>query len=261
MVSVGVRGMYATALSKLLVDTGFKLVEASEKIRERLGLEFEVHPCDVTVKDADSLDELLVVGFPHEAKSVYSTLLEKLAYVFNWSSQIELHAVYLGKVIDRKGCICAVDIGDAKGTLSPCKEGAGDVTIVGVKRPAVKPNETLYLTRNFRLVGRYVVLIHGDPKLTFSEHIVDHEVRARLSSAATSKLLGTGLGVHFRSSSKYATTEAIFSEIDRLLAEYSEIVSRINKAAAPMKLREGEFIGILGLNSLAKKSSMILGEG
>ncbi|MEM2412048.1 MAG: RNA-binding protein, partial [Desulfurococcaceae archaeon] len=75
MVSVRVRGIYATAISKILLESGFKLVEASEKVRERLGIDLDAAPCDVTVKDCENVDELLVVGFPGEAGLVYKVLL------------------------------------------------------------------------------------------------------------------------------------------------------------------------------------------
>lgn len=252
MVFVRVRGMYATAISKILLDAGFKLVEASEKIRERLGVGFNVSPCDVTVKDTNSPDELLVVGFPREAKLVYETLLKKLTYVFKWESSLDLHGVYLGRVTDKQGDVCTVDVGIAKGYLSPCKEGIGSEVLVGVKKPPVKPGERPQLTKNFRLIGKYLAIVHGDPKITFSDHIVDHGIRAKLTAIATSKLIGTGLGVHFRSSSKYASSDAITSEIENLLAEYAKIVSSAGNLVAPTKLYDGEFIGLLGLTSLAK---------
>jgi Ribonuclease G/E len=252
MVSVRVRGIYATALSKLLLDEGFKLVEASEKVRSRLGVELDTTPCDVTVKDTENPDEILVIGFPEEAKRVLEVLVKKLRYVYKWESKVELHSVYVGIVVERHGDFCLVDIGPLKGQLYPCREEAGSRVVVGVKKPPVKPGETLVLTRNFRLVGKYVALIHGEQKISFSEHIIDSEVKARLSSIAASKLMGSGLGVHFRSSSKYAGREEISSEIDRLLEEYKSVLKMSSEVKAPEKIRHGEHLAIIGLTSLAK---------
>ncbi len=173
MVSVRVRGIYATALSKLLLDEGFKLAEASEKVRSRLDVEFDTTPCDVTVKDTENPDEILVIGFPGEAKRVLEVLVKKLRYVYKWESKVELHSVYVGIVVERHGDFCLVDIGPLKGQLYPCREEAGSRVVVGVKKPPVRSGETLVLTRNFRLVGKYVALIHGEQKISFSEHITD----------------------------------------------------------------------------------------
>ena len=49
-VRVRVRGITATAVSKLLLDKGFRIVQASRIIQERLGAEFDPSPADVTVK-------------------------------------------------------------------------------------------------------------------------------------------------------------------------------------------------------------------
>lgn len=253
MVSVRVRGIYATAFSKILLDNGFKLVEASEKVRERLGVEFDTAPCDVTVKDTENLDEVLVIGFPREAESVYNVLLDALKYVFSWKSPVELHAVYVGIVSGKQGELCTVNLGEIIGSLYPCREGVGSKVVVGVKKPPIKPGERLQLTRNFRVIGKYVALIHGEPRVSFSEHIRDPGIRARLSAIAASKLMGTGLGVHFRSSSKYCGSETVASEINDLLAEYKDLLERAESTDKPAKLRNGEFIALLGLTSLAKQ--------
>ena len=253
MVNVRVRGIYATAISKILLDSGFKLVEASEKIRERLGVEFSTGPCDVTVKNTENPDELLVIGFPREAESVYNVLVNKLNYVYAWKSPLELHAVYLGVISARHGDLCVVDLGGFQGTLLPCREEKGTRVVVGVKAPPLKPGERLQLTKNFRIVGKYVMLVHGDPRISFSEHVRDSSIKASLSAVAASKLMGSGLGVHFRSSSKYAAKETIAQEIENLLAEYRALMKLAGEVESPAKLRSGEFIGLLGLTSLAKR--------
>ncbi|HIE55679.1 MAG TPA: hypothetical protein EYP90_10940, partial [Chromatiaceae bacterium] len=64
---VRVRGIYATALSKLLLDReDFQLVDVSPVLQKRLGIPANSEfPADVTVKTVeDCQDRLLVVGFP-----------------------------------------------------------------------------------------------------------------------------------------------------------------------------------------------------
>ena len=251
-IRVRVRGIYATALSKILLDRGFKIVEASEKIAERFSIELETDPADVTVKCTDIEDEVLVVGSPREALEVYNTITEELKYVFTWRSSIELYAVYKGLIVEKTGDYCTVDLGGVRGQLTPCREEPGSSIIVGVRKASLKPGEKVLLTRNFMVRGKVLALIHGDLKITFSEHIRDSKTRSRLSTLALSKLMGTGLGVHFRSSSKYASDEFILEEIDKLLVEYRDLVEKARSLNAPIKLREGEFIGLIGVTSLAK---------
>lgn len=250
--NVRVRGIYSTGLSLILLERGFRIVEASDKIRERLGLDFDTSPCDVTVKDADNPDEILVIGFPEQAEKVYETLVDTLQYVFTWKSRIDLHGVFCGVIVEKRGESCIVDIGVEKGILYPCKEEVNSKVLVGVKSPPIKPGDRLVLTRSFRLIGKYVALIHGDPRISFSEHIYDQELKARLSTIAARKLMGTGLGIHFRSSSKYAIPDVIEGEIDEMLREYRDLMNAKAGVTAPSLIRRGEFIGILGLTSLAK---------
>ena len=251
-INVRVRGIYATGISKILLDKGFKIVEASEKIAERFSIESSTLPADVTVKSTNVEDEILVIGSPREALQVYSILVDVLKYVFTWRSSVELYAVYKGLVIERFGELCKVSLGDFTGVLTPCRETPGSSVIVSVKKAPLKPGEKILLTRNFTIRGKILAIVHGNPKITFSEHIRDSRVRARLSSIALTKLMGSGLGIHFRSSSKYASSEMILDEINRLISEYRNVIERAQSLSSPEKLRDGEFIGLVGVTSLAK---------
>lgn len=250
--NVRVRGIYATALSKILLESGFKIVDASEKIIERFSLEFEAEPADVTIKCGDSEDEILVIGSPREALQIFDILVTTLKHVYVLKSSVELYAVYKGVVVERTGDYCVIDLGGIRGELMPCREEPGASVIVGVKRAPLRPGEKAVLTKNFMVRGRLLALVHGDPRITFSEHIRDSRVKARLSTLALSKLIGSGLGVHFRSSSKYADDSSIIREIDALLDEYRKLVERAKSESAPVKLRDGEFIGLMGVTSPAK---------
>ncbi|MEM4756998.1 MAG: DUF402 domain-containing protein [Desulfurococcaceae archaeon] len=252
-INVRIRGIFATALTKILIDSGMKIVEASDKVQERMHIAYDTSPCDVTVKDGDYQDELLVIGFSEKARNVYNILVENLKYVLKWISPIELHSVYIGIVKEKRGDTCLVDIGERVGSLAPCKENIGEKITVGVRRAPLYPGEELILTKNFRIIGKYVALLHGEPKISFSEHIRDRDTRARLSTIAASKLMNTGLGVHFRSSSKYASKEDIINELNFLFEEYKRIFLKVENANEPAKIYPGEFIGILGLTSLAKQ--------
>ncbi|MEM1639183.1 MAG: DUF402 domain-containing protein [Desulfurococcaceae archaeon] len=253
MVNVRVRGIYATAISKILINEGFKIIEASDKIRERLNVGFNTAPCDVTIKNTENPDEILVIGSPDEARVIFNVLVEKLKYVFKWESKIELNSVYLALIAEKRGDYCIADLGEAKGVLYPCKEDVGGKVIVGVKHSPIKPGDKLILTRNFRVVGKYVHIIHGEQKISFSEHIHGEDAKAKLSAIAISKLMGSGLGVHFRSSAKYADKESLISEIEQLTEEYKRILQLARDASKPVKLRSGEFIAIVSLSSLAKQ--------
>ncbi|MET1160577.1 MAG: DUF402 domain-containing protein, partial [Thermoprotei archaeon] len=252
MIRVRVRGIAATAVSKILIDKGHRIVQASSIIRERFGLENNTAPADVTVKDAGE-DELLVLGFYGKADRIYEDLVDALEYVYSWISPVGLYSIHRGFVREKRNSECIVDIGVLKGVLPNCRNRPGDKVLVSVERAAIKPGETPRLSYRLRIVGEYLSLVYGSSSITFSEHIRDKSKREFLLAVAAPKLAGSGLGIHFRSSSMYATREDIEREIDLLKNKLKEILSNLQSGDAPQQIYEGEFIGIIGLTSTAKE--------
>jgi len=252
LAKVRIRGIYATALTKLLMERGHEIVQPSEKIARRFNVVVDNSPSDVTVKDSDDGDGVIIVGFPRETREVFNELSSSIPYVFKCLSRIELHSVYLARVVESRGDECVVETGDFKAGLSPCKRSVGDKVIVGVRRTPLYPGERVVLSEVFRLTGKLVALVHGSPRITFSEHIRDSELRARLTTLAASRLMGSGLGIHFRSSSRFASQEEILGEIDRLLDEYRRLMTIARDAEPPLKLFDGELVGVISFTSLAK---------
>ncbi len=250
---VRVRGIAATAISRILLDKGYSIVQASRIICERLGLEHDPSPADVTVKDSGE-DELLVLGFYGHADRVFEDLAEELGDVFRWASPVGLYSVHVGKIIDKSNDTCIVEICNGqRGVLPRCGHELGKLITVSVVHPAIKPYEEIRFSREIRVVGEYVSLIHGSPRITVSEHIRDRDKRSHLVALATSKLIGSGLGIHLRSSAKYAGDEEIVEEIDRLKKVLTEIVEKTRNTDEVEMIYPGEFIGLLGLTSTAKQ--------
>lgn len=59
---IKVRGIYSTALTKLALDSGFEVVEPSEKIRERFPIEFANHPHNLMIQDREDLQGVEIKG-------------------------------------------------------------------------------------------------------------------------------------------------------------------------------------------------------
>ena len=251
MPRVRVRGIYSSALTKLLLDNGFQIVQPSEKIIRRLGLSPDYSPCEATVLDGD-LGEIVVMGFPEVAESIYRVVASVVKYYAVEKAIVGPGEVRVGRIVDKHGDECVVDIGDGlTGRLQRCGKNPGEMVLVGALKPAFR-RDKIDLTTSFRIRGLYVDIIHGAPKITFSEHIRDKNTRAKLSAIAAGKLAGSGLGVHFRSSSRYAAREDIEREIEELLRKYREILNEFEKASEPRVLIKGESIYVLRLNSLSR---------
>lgn len=252
MANVRVRGIIATAISKILFDHGHTIVQASKPIQERLGISFDKSPAEVTVKDADN-DEILVIGFPEQARQVYDLLVEVLEDVITWRAKLGLWSIVSGIIVSNDNGICRVKLPlGLEGELYSCRWKPGETVILAVARPPVKPGEKIRLSTSIRVIGKYVAIIHGTPKLTASEHIRDKTRRDYLLALAASKVFGKGVGVHLRSSSMYASDDDIVGEIDELMKKLDEIL-HMEPPEEPSIIYPGEYLGIIGLTSTAKE--------
>jgi len=253
LTKVRVRGIYATALSHLFLKHGYRIVQPSEVIANRLNIGFDNSPPDATVKDAED-DSVLIIGKPSEARSIFDLLSGSLKFVFRKASRIEVNSIYLGRVEKTVPGACVVDVGDFKGVLRDCKGlSVNDKVIVGVSKPSWSEGELVELTREFKMLGDFVSLIHGNPRIVFSEYIRDRVLKNKLSAIALSKLIGSGLGVKFRSSARFADPRDVEAEIDALLEEYKRLMETAKSVGNPCRLRTGEFIGLISVTSIAKK--------
>ncbi len=253
MARVRVRGIAATALTKLLMDDGHVIVQASRVIQERFGIPLNTAPADVTVKDG-GCDELVVIGFPREAESVLESIVSRLGYVFVWKPRLNLHSIVVGRVVDKRGDVCVVELPNGVyGELGGCSKNTGDLVVVSIARPAIKPWEEPRLSTSLRVVGEYVALIYGSQRLSISEHVRDPVKRRELLATATSAVIGKGFGVHLRSSSNYASPEDIVGEVRFLEDKLKEIIEKARSASEPCIVYEGELVSIVGLTSVAKE--------
>ena len=76
IVKARVRGIYATAITKILLDQGIMIVQATPIIRQRLNIPENNAAPDVTVKTTDDDPHtLLIIGFPKQVDTVSSLSL------------------------------------------------------------------------------------------------------------------------------------------------------------------------------------------
>jgi Ribonuclease G/E len=255
VVRVRVRGIYATALTQLILDKGFQVVQASRIIADRFGIPQLDLPADVTLKNSDEdPSEILVVGYTWAAQRVLEALREELPYSFYWVSRLPLHSTVKAVVVGVEGGRCVVEVNGVRAVLQPesqgCPAGGGEV-VAGVKRPGVKPGEEPVLVPGARVIGDYAIVYETQrPRVTISEHVRGGEKRAELMSIAAD-YTARGLGVHWRSSSRYADAETLRNELEALARKLEEV--RKNAGEGPPGVySEGELVALIRLSSVDK---------
>jgi len=115
--SVRIRGIYATALTKLCLDAGWSVVDASDPIDRRFDAEFETGSHGVTIETTSDRQGIGVAGDPAAVEAAAARLGEVGIDTFCWTESAPVGAAFEGRVTDtrRRGAI--VDLGDSEGYL------------------------------------------------------------------------------------------------------------------------------------------------
>ncbi len=246
---VRVRGIYATALTELMLAAGFQVVQASQVIASRLGIPQLELPADVTLKHSDNEpSELVVVGYTWAAEKVVEVLRRELPYSFYWVSRLPLHATVKARVTGSRDGRCMTSVGGVEAELvtDECPE-PGTALVAGVVRPGVKPGETPRLAPGPRVIGDYAILYQGSqPRVTISEHIRSREKRAELMSIAAD-YTSRGYSVHWRSSARSATAETLRSHLEELANQLEEVAKKAEQGSEGI-YSEGETVAVVRLS-------------
>ncbi len=244
-----VRGIYATAITKILVDEGIQIVQASDIIASRLGIPQLPLPADVTIKDGEEdKNLLLVIGYPEHTTRILEILQRHLHYSTYHPSTLELHstiAVQLLGVRDGK-CLGAYRDITVEVELDPDKCKEGETLKAYVTRPGL-PGETPRVRPGIRVLGDYAILTRSteEPRVSISKHIRSLEKRAELTALA-GDYLQKGLSVHWRSSARHADTQELRSHLADLAAKLEELEK--TTPDKPAKLTRGEKIVLVRLS-------------
>ena len=75
---IKIRGIYTTALTKLMLDSGYHIVDPSSKIRELFGIEDAVSDCEILIQDRPGLQGVELTGPPEKVTQCLTFLQERL---------------------------------------------------------------------------------------------------------------------------------------------------------------------------------------
>ncbi len=75
---IKIRSIYSTALTRLLLDAGYQVVEPSQKIRQRFSEDLEGDACDVFIQDRQDFQGVLLSGCPENLCQFLTFLQESL---------------------------------------------------------------------------------------------------------------------------------------------------------------------------------------
>lgn len=249
-----VRGIYSTALSKLLHDNGIELVDVSPVIAERLKIDSKRgEPADVTVKsDENDPSQILILGFPEQVEEISNILESNIPQVIVYKPKIGLYSCFKTKIIGKVGrdCIAQTPIGKAVLVDEPECVPDKEVSVTVVKVP-VKPGERIVVSSRVRVVGKYAIVGRGSG-VSFSNFIRNKERISQLLQAS-SKYVREGYSIRWRSNADEANLTEIMAEIPQLITKLIEVEKLLANADQLEIVYTGEFMRLIELTYESKQ--------
>ena len=241
---VRIRGIYATALTKLLLDNGIKITQPTPPIIERFKINnILTVPPDVTIKDLNEKNGVVIIGEEKVAQKITEIFIKNLNNIIVKRYKPLLYSVYKGIIEDIKDNEIIVNLGDMKGILLdtkiPQNLEVGKEIIVSVRK--TRFNQPPLLSTQIVVSGKYMRFIKGYDKISFSEHIRNLSKRRELLTLGF-MIRPQGWGIRWRSSAKYASSEELLEEAKMLKEKIKELGEKIEKSKAPSLLEKGEAI-------------------
>ncbi|MFQ6073758.1 MAG: ribonuclease E/G, partial [Candidatus Bathyarchaeia archaeon] len=252
MARARVRGIYSTALTKLLLDNDFEIVQPSAKIRERFNLEESWELPDLVVYDRRDRQGVYARG-KAEATDVFCSILRSHlddVIIRRWTFTIG--GIYKGlvKQADSTTNTAFVDIGSAIGRISMAEvaDPKSEQIVVQAKRGFGRRKPLL--TANIAIPGRYAVLI-SQHMVRVSKRLLDFRERSRLLQLGE-KLAPPNWGILWRRTAANQTAEVLEAEVSNLVKKGENMLERAEKVEAPALLLEGSHLVNVEFPALSK---------
>ncbi|MEM3602679.1 MAG: S1 RNA-binding domain-containing protein [Candidatus Bathyarchaeia archaeon] len=156
-----VRGIYTTALTKLLLEKNFQIVQPSPTIKERFYLQEKNETPDIKVEDRHDLQGVIAFGTA-EATAAFRSILHSVledSIIRIWDVSVD--GIYKGKIAYEENNVFFVDIGNGVLGLLPKSElsdESSEEVIVQVKREKIGQKNPA-LSTELKFFGSLAILI------------------------------------------------------------------------------------------------------
>ncbi|MBS7611919.1 DUF402 domain-containing protein [Candidatus Bathyarchaeota archaeon] len=231
------RGIYSTALTKLLLDEGFEISYPSRSILIRFKIiDLNVKP-DVTIIETSDKQGVLVKGLSEKIEKAVKVIVERLRYVIMKKSPVNVGSVYKGLVIGNVNGDALIDLGSFKGLLRGI-EGlkTEDEILVQVAQPSWRISELISLRRYVAIDGFYMRLTQNNT-VTFDDSL-RKSPRFKELLNLSSILHREGWGILWKNTAAKAPLEELIREFEELKRK-AKLLKRNGSIGARLIL-EGE---------------------
>lgn len=254
MAAAQLRGIYTTALTKLLLENGFEIVNPSTTIKERFNLQSTCEIFDLKVKDRYDRQGVRVSGTKESVEAFKSILQSQLDDVIIRQLPYRLDAIYKGLMVQENAAKDAyvVNLGSTTGLLSKNEipKPESNKIIVQTERKIISARTPL-LTTKIKFPGKCAILI-PEPQIKISLQIRDLTKRAKLY-ALGKQLASKNWGIIWRGNAANQPPEILMEEVQKLVNEAETVMEKAKEAEAPALLKDGVYCLDVEFPALSKK--------
>ncbi|MCI2430220.1 ribonuclease E/G [Candidatus Acetothermia bacterium] len=224
MPNIRLRGVYSLALSALLQEHGWKVVQPSEELQAYIMGASPPEPFDLQLYDRDDLQGVIVAGADLYVKELQKLLNEALPDALFYTPSVLLEAIYVGLVRRRRASGYEIDLGGITGFL-PKNEANGSLRSGEARRVQVcdlaDAGEQAILTSELSIAGRFAVLSSREG-VGISREIKDLQERERLTQLGR-RCVSQHWGVIWRTAAQGRDTEELQREIESLKIVFAQL--------------------------------------
>ncbi len=225
--TVRIRGVYATAMTKFLLDRDWEILQMSKTMEERFRVESAMELADIDLRQNKN-NGLMAIGKREDLEELKNLLKENFLDICYRMENVQLYGIYKGKIEKKKGKKTIVDIKDGRGI---CYESIKDGALLQVFDMKKIP----ILRTKLTFPGKNIVLI-PNRAVKLSKKIKEPEERERLYDLGKKHL--QDFGILFRSSA-VGKDEELVEEIKELYNETEKIMNSYELFSTPSVIREG----------------------
>jgi Ribonuclease G/E len=236
-----IRGIYTTALTKVLLDHGYEIIHPSLAIKKRFGLSDNPAEPDLKIKDRFDLQGVRAFGTFDAVDAFQSILQSSFEDVLTRKWPVSVDGIYIGKMAESDEYAVYVDLGEGViGRLPKQEYAAADnkPLLVQVERKRIGTKQPL-LTTNLKIVGNLAILTQNS-KVGVSLKIHDIDKRAELYVLGKT-LAPDNWGIIWRETSATQAKEILEDEITKLVEKAKILSVKARNAEAPSLLAEGSY--------------------
>jgi len=246
---VKIRGIYSTALSKVLLDNEFMVTQCSEVIRERLLVEENNETPNVKIKDLKNKRGILVFGeHDHMLKIIdfLRTILPECIFI---ECKAEVNGVYKGIVEKVNKNFSVINLGEFRGVLFRENLNEGEEILVQVTRPDLRGKDAV-VTDYITFAGKYVVLT-PNTGIKISRKIKDFKVKETLFMIGQTLNL-KDWGIIWRTAAAGKDTLTLIEEAGKLKEKAEKIMKNAKTKSAPVKVLDGIKVAYVVMSKFSK---------